>query len=102
MSGETLKRLGVFLVDAMERTRDLADGGQGKSIASGVTPWSDVGRASRDSAAGKKEKHAVIMTLRDVPVASADACVHARHCKITASKTITLQANSSRNPSSRQ
>lgn len=29
---------------------------------------------------------------------AADACVYARHCKITASKTITLQPNSSRNP----
>lgn len=46
----------------------------------------------------RKSTGAVITTLRrDVSAALGwDACVHARHCKITASKTITLQANSSR------
>lgn len=33
---------------------------------------------------------------------AADACVYARHCKITASETITLQPNSSRNPTTGQ
>lgn len=60
-----------------------------------------VGEAKKGKELGKgrrKSTGAVITTLRrDVSAAlGRDACVHARHCKITASKTITLQANSSR------
>lgn len=53
---------------------------------------------ARERKSSEGKARCFITTLRrDVSVALGwDACVHARHCKITASKTITLQANSSR------
>lgn len=63
-------------------------------------------RATRTRGRGT-EKHGQLSRhfaprMRPIWPRAADACMYARHCKITASKTITLQPNSSRNPTTGQ
>jgi len=85
----------------MTPERDGGELSRGREMTSEEQKKPAAGLEGRDGKARQLSRH---FAARMCPICPrpADAYVYARHCKITASKTITLQPNSSRNPTTEQ